>query len=220
MPKSFFEENKKIIYFIVGLMLIFIAITLLQPFFMKLIEKDPDASSTYHFVVGQIGDNSMLWLFVVSFISSLFFIIFPSDFIFSYYIIAGANPFLTLINYFLGVMLGRIVDYWIGFLFSDFVTKKIIKQDYNDFNEKFSKWGISVLFFGNLIPFFPIEFFVTFVGTLKFSFWKTFWYSVSGKILKLILLIVFFKYLILYNTQILNFNFFGLVQSAMKMLLP
>ena len=218
--RLFIQDNKSIINFILAMIGILVLLTILQPYLLRLLQQNPEMYETYRFVESQLGKNSLLWLFMISFIGSLFFVTIPTDFFYFYYLLAGANIFSTTIVYFLGVTLGRIVDYWIGYIFSGFVIKHVIKKNEEEFNRKFGLWGSNILFFGNLIPFFPLEFFAAFVGTLKLNFWKFLLYNCLGKIVKLLLLVILIKYFMLYNIGFLNFNFFDFVKNMLEMLLP
>jgi membrane protein DedA with SNARE-associated domain len=216
---SFYKKNKRVINFIIFMVIFLFILILMRPLFLKAIQINPELYETYKFVQGQLDKNSMLWLYIITSIGALFFISIPSDLILVYYIISGANPFLTIIVYFAGHMSGRTIDYGIGFSFSKIVTERVLKDDYDNFSKKFSKWEASLLFFGNLIPF-PNEFFCAFVGTIKYNYWKFLLFNGAGKLLKIIIIVMFLKYFLLYNTEFLTFDFFEFVKNLLELLLP
>ncbi len=210
--QSFWKENKRIIWFAVILCLFSVAITLLQPLFEQLIQNNPSLNENYKFILQQLDEQSFIWLFIIAFIGSLLIFPLAVDFLFAFYILANANPYYTTIACFSGVVLGRIVDYWFGYLFSDIVTKKIIKKHIKQFRKDFSRWGISMIFFGHFIPFFPLEPLSAFLGSIKFDFWKFLAYTCLGKIIKLLLLIMFFKYFFTYGIALMTFSFTDLIK--------
>jgi membrane protein DedA with SNARE-associated domain len=166
---------------------------------LNIVKSVPALNSVYEYALLQLRDTSMVWLFVAAFLGGLFIIPLASDFLFAYYILVGANPFLTIIVTFIGVMIARAVDFWFGRLFSDYAHKHFIKENAKKFHEKFDKWGSSVLFFGNFVPFFPNELFIVFIGATEYKFKKFLFYHGLSKLLKLILIILLVKMFLYYG---------------------
>jgi membrane protein YqaA with SNARE-associated domain len=198
------REYGGLLRFFGAIVLITIILILLQPVLLKMIAANPDLNETYQFVVGQIHRTSILWLFIIAFIGGLFFIAIPVDIIFSYYLIMGADPLLCIIAAFVGVMLSRCLDFWFGHLFDDYVREKILREDVESFNARFSRWESSIVFFGNFIPLFPLEPFIVFLGTTDYKFTKFLLYHGMGKLLKLVLIAAFIL-LIGHHTNLFDF---------------
>jgi membrane protein YqaA with SNARE-associated domain len=202
MKKSFFKEYRTFLYFIGWMAILVIVFALLQPLLLKWVNSNPDTKETYDFVKDQLAKNSLLWLGIITFLGALFFVAIPTDLVFAYYIVNSRYPWLPMLIFFLGTMLGRTVNYWFGYIFSGFVTRKVLHNQ--DFSNKFVKLEESILVFGNIIPFFPNEFYVTFLGTLKFNFWKYLLFNSLGKILKIIIIVLFVKYVVVGGFTIVN----------------
>jgi membrane protein YqaA with SNARE-associated domain len=211
-------DYKNIIVFMFIILVVSIIIVLLQPLIFKVINKSPALAADYYYALSQIGKLSMLWLFIVTFLGSLFFISVPSDFIFLYYIFNGANPVNTIVATFFGVMLGRSVDFGFGAMFRKYTLKSIITKKY-DFKKRVRKVESSLVFFGNFIPIFPIELFIVFIGTTKYTYWKFLLYNGLGKILKLIIMALFINYLLYNEAQVLSFHFFDFIKGIIEFML-
>jgi membrane protein YqaA with SNARE-associated domain len=217
--KDFFLNNKPLIYFWLIIVALLIIVAFLRPVIESFVMGSPELRDTYLFVKGQLDKNSMLWLFIISFLGSLFFITLTTDIFFFFFIVRGADPLQTVFIYMIAVVLGRVVNYWIGYLFSGFVTRKVLKQDYHDFNKKYSKIESSVLFFGNFIPLFPTEFYIAFLGTVKYDFWKVLLYNTLGKLIKLLFIAGSIEFVI-NNLGFFQINFFDEVKMFLEALLP
>ena len=210
---EFIEEHEKVLRFI-GVFLVIAAIAvLLQPILLKLIKANPDLNATYEFISIQLNHLSILWLFIIAIFGTLFFISLPVDFLFLFYLINGADPVLTIIAMFFGVITGRIINYWFGSLFRDYTKRHVFGKNYNKFHSKFQKWGSKILLFGNFIPFFPMEQFNVFVGTTKYGFKKFLAYQMLGKIIKLIVIWIGI-YFIFEKPLLLSSDLFYLIRHA------
>ncbi len=187
---DFIKEHERIIRFIGVFLAIAVLAVVLQPIVLKIIKSNPDLSTTYNFITMQLNKMSILWLFIVVLVGTFFFIALPNDFLFLFYILRGADPFLTTLACFFGIFFGRMFNFWFGSLFRDYAKKHVFKKKFKSFHEKFHKHGGAWLFWGNFIPFFPMEQFNTFVGTTHYGFRKYLLYQSLGKLSKLILLYI------------------------------
>jgi membrane protein YqaA with SNARE-associated domain len=216
--ENYLKRYGKLLRYLGVFLLIGVIAALMQPIILKVIINSPDLKSTYDFIKGELDKTSIFWLFIVAFISGLFFISLPIDILFLYYIISGGDPLLSFIAVWSGIIISHTLDFWFGHLFRDYTYKHVIKEHSQQFGKKLSKWGSSILFFGNFIPFFPMETFVVFIGTTKYKFSKYLIYQGLGKFLKLALIILFVKFFV--DQQVLlTFNFFDVIRSMMEYLL-
>jgi len=207
-PKSFWQEYSRLILFAGGILAIALIMAAFQPYIITHADKDSWISQSYMTAKDQLAQKSFFWLFMISFIGSTILVSLPAHFFYVYYILDGADPWMTTLVAVISVSLGRVVNYGIGFFFSRFVRKKILKEDVKTFNKKFSKWGTSLLVVGNFIPFFPIEALTVFLGSVKFNFWKFLLWLLIGKLIELLLLVLFIKFFLTYGVNILTFNIY------------
>ena len=212
MTRKIIREYGGLLKILGIILLITLILVLMQPILLKIIKSNDDLSMTYNFIRLQLHNTSVLWLFIISFVGGLFFITIPSDIFFLYYIIRGANPIWCIIAVFVGVSLSRTIDFFFGHIFREYTYKHIIKNDAKKFDEKFDKWGNSIVFFGNFIPLFPIEPFIVFVGTTDYKYTRFILYHSLGKILKLILIVLFVEFFM--HQHIFLVNFFDVIKRA------
>lgn len=216
--KTIWQEYRNMIIFMSVIVIISLIIIALQPFLIKLINSNPKLSEIYYHALLQVTRLSLLWLFIATFLGSLFFISVPSEFIFLYYIFSGANPVYTVVVAFFGIMLGRSLDFLFGSIFRRYTLKSIIGRK-KDFKKRFRKIESSLVFFGNFIPIFPMELFTVFIGTTKYPYWKYLAYNGSSKLIKLVIMAIFIKYFMFYEANILSFQFFDFVKGIMEFIL-
>ncbi|MEM4710422.1 MAG: VTT domain-containing protein [Candidatus Woesearchaeota archaeon] len=214
--KKFFSEHKKLIIFVIILFSLSTAFFLLQPFILKIIKNNPGLYSIYNYIIFQINNKSILWLLIISFFGSIFIISIPVEMLFLYYIMSESNIFLSIMAATIGTICARCVNFYIGTKFKH-LSEHITKKD--EFSKKkFNKTQSSLLFIGNFIPAFPIEHFAVFVGTTHYDFKKFLIYQIIAKTIKLILIVVFLKFLII-NLQFLNISFYDIVKKFLIILL-
>ena len=210
---EFIKEHEKVLRFI-GVFLVIAAIAvLLQPILLRIIQSNPDLNATYEFIRAQLNQLSILWLFIIVIFGTLFFMSLPVDFLFLFYLINGADPLLTIIAMFFGVIIGRTINFWFGSLFREYTKTHVFGKSYKKFHERFQKWGSKILLFGNFIPFFPMEQFNVFVGTTKYGFKKFLAYQMLGKIIKLVVIWIGI-YFIFEKPLLLSSDLFFLIRHA------
>lgn len=140
----------------------------------------------------------------------------PVELSFVYYIITGANVFLSIIAATLGTISGRCVNFFIGSKFK-YLTAHLKEKDAR-FQKKFNNTNTSLIFFGNFLPAFPVEHFAVFIGTTHYSFIKFLKYQLAGKLLKLTIMAIFIK-LLFWNLDLLNVSFYDLTKTFIKWVL-
>lgn len=206
--KTFWQEYNRIILFAGGIIAVTIILAVLQHLIIPQLSPNNILYQGYMNARAHITSINYSWLFWITLIGSTIFITFPVQFFGVYYILAGANMWLVVGIVISATTIGRIINYLVGFFFSRLVRKKILKGDVKEFNRKFNKWGISLLIFGNFIPFFPLEALGVFLGSVKFRFWKYLLYTVIGKCIEFIILALVMTYFMKYGLGILRFNAF------------
>lgn len=214
--KQFLIEHKQILIFMGITFLISTLFFLLQPWIMKEIRANPGLLSIYDSINSQIQHRSLIWLFAASFIGSIFIFSMPVELVFVYYVVSGANMFLSVIVATAGTISARCLNFFIGSKFRHLTTHLREKDD--NFKKKFNKTQTSLIFFGNFIPAFPVEHFAVFVGTTHYNFKKFLVYEIAGKLLKLMIIAVFLKFLLM-NLNLLNISFYDLTKNFMAWIL-
>jgi membrane protein YqaA with SNARE-associated domain len=214
--KKFCIEHKQILIFMAITFIISTTFFILRPWLLEQIKQSPWMSNIYYSINDQIQHKSMIWLFIATFIGSIFMFSMPVELVFVYYIITGANVFLSLIAATAGTISARCVNFLIGSKFRHLTAH--LKEKGENFNRKFHKATTSFIFFGNFIPAFPVEHFAVFVGTTHYRFKKFLIYEIAGKFLKLLIIAIFLKFFLM-NMDLLNANFYDLTKDLMAWIL-
>ena len=214
--KNFAREHKYLLIFIAITFIISSTFFILRPWLLEQILKSPWMSSIYQSINNQIRHRSIIWLFIATFIGSIFVFSMPVELVFAYYVVTGADIVLSLIAATAGTIIARCVNFLIGSKFRH-LTAHLKDKDEN-FKRKFHKTQTSLIFFGNFMPLFPVEHFAVFVGTTHYRFKKFLIYEITGKLLKLIIIAVFLKFLLI-NLDMLNISFYDLTKNLMTWIL-
>jgi len=196
--------------------LISITFFLMRPWLLEQIKQSPWMSNIYYSINNQIQHRSLIWLFIATFIGSIFIFSMPVELVFVFYVITGANMFLSVIVATAATITARCVNFLIGSKFRH-LTANLKEKDEN-FHKKFRRTTTSLIFFGNFIPAFPVEHFAVFVGTTHYKFKKFLIYETLGKFLKLMLIAVFLKFLLI-NLDLLSVSFYDLTKNFMAWIL-
>lgn len=214
--KNFAIEHKQILIFMGITFAISTTFFILRPWLMNVIMDSPTLSAIYQSINSQINQRSLIWLFITTFIGSIFIFSLPVELVFVYYIATGANIFLSIIAATAGTISARCLNFFIGSKFRH-LTSNLKEKDEN-FRRKFNKTQTSLIFFGNFLPAFPVEHFAVFVGTTHYNFRKFLTYQVLGKTLKFIIITVFLKFLFI-NLELLNISIYNLTKDIMQWIL-
>lgn len=208
----FIRSHKRIIIFFLVLFLISTTFVLMQPWLLSKVKQSPQLYSIYHYISNQIEQRSLLWLFIATFIGSIFVFSSPVELIFVYYILTGANVFLSLIVATAGIMSARCINFFIGSKFR--YLNSNLRQRSLEFKKKFRSTQTTMIYIGNFFPAFPIEHYSVFQGTTHYRFKKFFLHNTIAKLLKLVIIAVFLK-LLLWNFHLLNISFYDLIKDFM-----
>ncbi len=129
---------------------------------------------------------------LVNFGSYLFFLLMPTEILYSYYIISGYNALAMILTAVVTAALAQIIDYEIGKYFSSKVIDGFIsRKKYNRYNHLIHRWGGPVIFLFCLSPLSsPILLLVA--GIIKFGLKKSLIWSIPGLTIKYIFLALVF----------------------------
>lgn len=214
--KNFVIEHKQILIFMSITFAISTTFFIVQPWLLNIIMESPPLSAIYQSINAQIHQRSLIWLFIVTFIGSIFIFSLPVELMFVYYVITGANIFLSIIAATAGTISARCLNFFIGSKFRHLTTN--LKEKDERFKKRFNKTQTSLIFLGNFLPAFPVEHFAVFVGTTHYNFKKFLTYQFAGKVLKFIIIAVFLKFLLI-NLELLNASFYDLTKQVMQWIL-
>ena len=141
----------------------------------------------------QIVNQTLLGLFYVSVFGALFFVPFPAEVTFAYYVLLGHNPLLAILVAVVGNLIGLSFNYSVGRMIGPKLLQKLLKDKYLTWSNWVSKRGNMLLFFGNAIPF-PIEPASLVIGGFKYPFVNYVKWSALGRVLKYVLVYLLFIY--------------------------
>jgi len=134
-------------------------------------------------------------MFYAVFLGSLFFIVFPLEIIYLYYLYGGYNVFEIAGIYLVASVLGLLLDYLIGLLFGERILRYLFKDKLDKFQALGQKYGGFFVFIGNMLIF-PIQYFSLLLGSLRYSFKKFLFYTIVGIIIKLVILTLWGSYIL------------------------
>ena len=174
---------------IISIILIYLFYNPILEVFFNFLAKNPTMYSYYLYIEGQISNLTLTGLFFFSILSSLFFLILPSEATFLYYIEVTNHFFLSIILF---SILGNFVGMTFNYLFGRILGEKLLiklfnEKDFFKYKNIIDKYGGYMLFFGNIFPG-PIEFIAVFYGGFKFSYKRYIYLTLMGRIIKYIIL--------------------------------
>ena len=208
-----FKNLKWITYFLIFILL-YLSYEPLTNIFFSLIKSNPTIYSYYLFLEYQISNVTLLGIFFVNILGTLFFLILPSEALFIYYL-SNTNYFIAILILFsvAGNIVGMTFNYLFGRLLGERVLKWMFKEKkFFEYKEKIDKYGGILLVFGNIIPG-PIELLSVFFGGFKYKLSKYIYLVMIGRTIKYLLIFmafIFFWDQILYyytsSMEILGFQ--------------
>ncbi len=179
---------------VIGLYLYF-NFYVVKEWFFNVLKLNPSVYSFYLYFESQISRATILGLFVVSILGSLFFLALPSEALFIYYL-GNTNYFFPVIILIMvaGNIVGLVFNYFFGRLLGERVLKWIFKEKkFWDYKDKIDRLGGIILFFGNIFPG-PIEVLSIFYGGFKFNLRRYMFLCFMGRLIKYILLFIAFYF--------------------------
>lgn len=177
--------------------LLIIAYIFYQPFILfllNILKSNPTAYHYYLIIESNILNKTLLGLFFVSILGSLFFLILPSEAIFIYYL-GSTDLFFGYVIFFtvFGSLIGLSFNYFFGFILGEKVIRFLFKKNFWNYKEKIEKYGGMVLFLGNIFPG-PIEVLVIFYGGFKFNYKRFLFLSMIGRLIKYVIIFIAFYF--------------------------
>lgn len=195
--------------FIISLLIV--AYLFYQPFvlfILNILKSNPTTYNYYLTVESNILNKTLLGLFFISILGSLFFLILPSEAIFLYYLNSTSYFFgFTILVTVIGSLVGLTFNYFFGFALGERVLMFLFKKNFFKYKEKIEKYGGLVLFFGNILPG-PIEVLAVFYGSFKFDYKRFLFLAMMGRLIKYIILFIafffFWDQITFYYNSIMN----------------
>ncbi len=191
----FYKQWKKYRIKILVLIILILSWFIFRALILEFIQQYPLLWGAYSHVQTQIISKTLLGLFYYSFLSSLFFIFLPIELIFLFYSTLDHPTYAVVLIVIIGNLFGLIFNYITGRILGKSILRYFMKNKFETFHKLVLKYGGLILFLGNVVIF-PIEPASLVYGAARYPFRKFLWYSLSGKILKFLLLIFGKTYLV------------------------
>ena len=157
---------------------------------LAIVQKSPTGA----YIVGNIIERTFVGIFILFAILSLAFIPTPLEVTYLTLLTLAQDRILVFVAASCGVLVGQIVNYGLGRLFSG-----LFKQN-EKMKASIEKSGAWVLFTANILPFVPSQLFNLVAGTVKFPFVKWLIVTIFG-------VLIYFGAITLAANQLLNFFF-------------
>lgn len=165
------------------IIILLLAVAVLYLFFRTQLFAMVMANPATAYIYTQIVGRTLLGLFYISVLGTLFFIFFPAEVPFIYYVLLGYNPLLVMLICVAGNLIGIAFDYGVGRLLGQGLLQRWMKGKYQTWSRWVDKWGAALVLFGNIVPF-PIEPASLVIGGLGYPFGRFMKWSALGRILK------------------------------------
>ncbi|MEM2131226.1 MAG: VTT domain-containing protein [Candidatus Woesearchaeota archaeon] len=163
--------------------------------------KIPFFNSIYLKIITLYKTKSILGLFLLTFLGSLFFLGFPGEVIYFIYIKAGYNILLISFLMIFSSLLAQIVNYLIGFFIEKKWLDSYIKEEKKHYKKSIKQYDSLFIVVFNILPL-PADLLSVFLGLVKYDFKKMLFFTFIGKIFKYVFLI--FIYFILNYALLTN----------------
>lgn len=190
------EEKKKLkfwtIILIIALILVFYE--LIVAYLQDLLRANPTVHKFYLNVEHEIRSSTLKGLLYVSILGSFFFLAFPGEALFVYYLSATNYFFIiVIIMMTLGNIVGLSFNYFLGRMLGQNLVEKMFKKNHEKYEKRIEKYGGYVLFFGNIIPG-PIELLTVFYGAFKYDYSRYVYLCFMGRLIKYIIIFTLFTF--------------------------
>ncbi len=195
--KKYYKKSSKklkwiIILSIAGVLYLFYDQIIL--FLLDILKKNPTSYKYFLYLQSQISNNTIPGLFLLSILGSIFFLVFPSEALFIYFL-NTTNYFgpLIIILMIAGNLIGLLFNYFFGFILGERILRWMFKENFESYKNKIKLYGGYVLFFGNIFPG-PIELLSVFYGGFKFNLTKYVFLAFMGRLIKYVILFIAFVF--------------------------
>ena len=132
---------------------------------------------------------------IIHFAGYLFFLLMPVEALVPYYVSQGHSSFSLVVIAVVTAMLAQIIDYGIGFLFSEKVVDGLISEKrYKKAQKTIEKYGSIAILLFNLLPL-SSPILVAAAGMVKLRLRIVLLYSLIGLVIKYAAIIYFFGFL-------------------------
>lgn len=133
-------------------------------------------------VIIAIQNKTNLGLSLVSLFGGLFFLTFPLEIYFFSCLRELANPWISLLYFYFGLLCAQSINYWLGLRANRFTKLLIPPQKFYKMKGSFNRWGIWMILIMNCLPL-PSPIFSTVLGAFKYSFKRFFGIMAIGSFL-------------------------------------
>lgn len=139
------------------------------------------------------NEKSLLSFAIVNFAGYLFFFLFmPVELAFIYYLRSAYDPILLNLAAISTAFAAQVIDYLVGYFFSAKIIDRMIgRKRYEKAEEEIRKYGNWTLFLSNLLPLSSPVISLA-AGMLKYRIKEALFYSLTGMILRYLLLTLIF----------------------------
>jgi len=194
------HKNKKhgISYKLIVLMIIVLACFVLFRLrfeITEILKQNPVVWAVFSFVSHHLSQNTLVGLFLIIFISSLFFTTVPTEIFFLFYLTTEHSPILVIVITIIANTLGLIFNFLVGFILGKRVMMFFLGEYFLKFHSWTEKFGGFLVFIGNLTPF-PIQIPSVIFGAVRYSIKKFIFFCIIGQIGKYIVLLVAKDYIV------------------------
>jgi len=154
-------------------------------------------NDVYKLIIYEINNKSMLGLSIITFTGGLFFIAYPAELIFLIFTRAGYSIFYISLIMIITTMFSQMVNYGVGFYIEEKILHKFVRERKKEFLSSLKKYDYFFIILINILPL-PADILSVILGMVKYDFRKAMLYTIIGKLLKfvfLILLVIITSYL-------------------------
>ncbi len=201
------EQRKKYLkwgLWILAILILYFAFQWIVSRILALLQLNPVVWAVYKSAEEAIVARSLLGLYYAAASSATFLSALPVEAFFLYYLGLSYPPMIVVLVTLGGVLSGALFNYVVGWLIGPRVIKWFIKEKYDSFHRKVEKAGGLIVVIGNIIPFFPVDLFAVFLGTVRYGFLRLLIYAAIGRLLQFGLLWLGYKYFLQYVSPYLG----------------
>ena len=162
---------------------------------MEILKQNPAVWAVFSYVSHHLSQNTLTGLFLIIFISSLFFTTVPTEIFFLFYLTTSHNPVLIIIITIIANTLGLTFNFIVGFILGKKIMMFFLGSSFLKFHKWTEKFGGFIVFIGNLTPF-PIQIPSLIFGAVRYSIRKFIFYCIIGQIGKYVILLFAKDYIV------------------------
>lgn len=173
-------------------------------FFFNILKQNPTLYQNFLYIQNHISNNTVLGIFFLGILGSLFFLALPSEALFIYFLSSTSYlPIIIIALIICGNLIALIFNYFIGWILGEKIVQFIFKKNFFKYKDLIEKYGGFVIFLGNIFPG-PFEILSVFYGSFKFEFSRYVFLAFMGRLIKYILITIAFYF---YWNEIISFYY-------------